>query len=598
MTDGLRLGGAYSETLSRIKGQGGEKSRLGMTALMWISHSERPLNSDELCHAIGVEIGSADLDAGNVPSIETLIGCCQGLVAVDKEASTVRLIHFTLQEYLRAHPELFGTPHATMAETCLSYLSFRQVNSLPTSLHLDIARAPSLPHPPRYPGTSFVEYSSLRSGSSLGGGSSVHSSAPLLGHSASYSSTPFLRYSSLRLGSSSPVGSSVRPSVPLLEHSPSYSSTPFLEYSSLYWGMHAKRGLSDRAIQLALEFFDCSSNRISTEILLSAEMSRFFHEPSLFSGLHCASFFGIVEIVTFLVEAEGCETNQADCTGRTPLIWAALKGHERVVTILLGRGDVDPGKPDKDGQAPLWWAASNGHEEVVKILLGRGDVNPNKPNESGGTPLWCAAKNGHEGVVKILLGRDDINPDKTTESGEAPLWCAARNGHKGVVKILLERDDVSPDKPNNYGETALWWAAMSGHEEVVKILLACDDVNPDKHDSDGRTPLWCAAESGHEGVVKMLVERDDVNPNKPDLLGQTPLSCAAKNGHEGVVNILAKKKKSVPNLYQHAESAVQNCTPPMETGGAYGGRQRPKPPPNSNIDFRFSDKRNPSKKKK
>ena len=470
MTDGLGLGGAYGETLSRIKGQGGDKSRLGMAALMWISHSERPLNSDELCHALGVEIGSADLDAGNVPSMETLIGCCQGLVAVDKEASTVRLIHFTLQEYLRAHPEFFGTPHATMAETCLSYLNSRQINSLPTSLHLDTARAPSPPHPPRYPGTSFVEYSSLRSGSSLGEGSSVHSSAPLLGHSASYSSTPFLRYSSLRLGSSSPVGSSVHPSVPLLEHSPSYSSTPFLEYSSLYWGMHAKRGLSDCANQLAQEFFDCSSNRISTEILLNAEMSRFFYDPSLFSGLHCASFFGIVEIVTFLVEAEGCETNQADCTGRTPLIWAALKGHERVVTILLGREDVNPGKPDEDGQAPLWWAASNGHEEVVKILLGHGGVKPDKPNESGGTPLWCAAKNGHGRVVEMLLERGDVIPDKQDKYGRTPLLWASRNGHVGIVEMLLRRDDVNPDRSDMHDRTPLWWAEKNKHEGVVGLL--------------------------------------------------------------------------------------------------------------------------------
>ena len=29
-----------------------------MAALMWISHSERPPNVDEICHALAVEIGS------------------------------------------------------------------------------------------------------------------------------------------------------------------------------------------------------------------------------------------------------------------------------------------------------------------------------------------------------------------------------------------------------------------------------------------------------------------------------------------------------------------------------------------------------------
>src|ERR1700712_1491148 len=114
MADGLGLGNAYGTTLSRIKGQGGRKARLGMAALMWISHSERPLKSDELRHALAVEIESPNFNTDNVPSIGTLLTCCQGLITV---ASTVRLIHFTLQEHLRAHPELFGTAHSAMAET-------------------------------------------------------------------------------------------------------------------------------------------------------------------------------------------------------------------------------------------------------------------------------------------------------------------------------------------------------------------------------------------------------------------------------------------------------------------------------------------------
>ena len=90
---------------------------------MWISHAERPLRSDELCHALGVEIGSPNLNSDNVPSIRTLLACCQGLFVMDKETSTIRLIHFTLQEYLGAHPGNFGTTHSTIAETCLSYLT-------------------------------------------------------------------------------------------------------------------------------------------------------------------------------------------------------------------------------------------------------------------------------------------------------------------------------------------------------------------------------------------------------------------------------------------------------------------------------------------
>jgi len=91
---------------------------------MWVSHSERPLRVDELCHALGVEEGSSDLNIRNIPRIETLLTCSLGLVTVEKSSSTVRLIHYTLQEYLSHNPNSFLSPHLMIAEVCLAYLSF------------------------------------------------------------------------------------------------------------------------------------------------------------------------------------------------------------------------------------------------------------------------------------------------------------------------------------------------------------------------------------------------------------------------------------------------------------------------------------------
>jgi len=459
MTDGVGLGDAYGATLGRITRQGGEKARLGMAALMWISHSERPLKASELCHALAVEIGSSNLKTDNIPSINTLLSCCQGLVVVEKEASTVRLIHFTLQEYLRVHPGLFGSADSTIAETCLTYLNSHQIKA-----------------------------------------------------------------------------ASITPS-------PDLQDTPFLEYSSLYWGVHTKRELSDCAKQLGLKLLDDYNHHASTKILMKAQNMWGVDVDGFsgFSGLHCASFFGIVEIVAVLVQMEGCDINQIDSQGNTSLAWAAKNGHQEVVKILLGRDDVNPNKPDNNGETPLWRAAKNGHERVVKLILERDDVDPNKPDNDGKTPLRCAAYYGYEGVVKILLERDDVNPDKPDICGRTPLWWSAYSGHEGVVKVLLERDDVNPNKPDNGGRTPLWLSAYYGYKGVVKILLGRDDVNPDKSDNDGQTPLLLAVDRGNEGVVIILLERDDVNPDKPDNNGKTPLWRAASSGHEGVVKILLER---------------------------------------------------------
>ena len=327
MTDGLGLGDAYGATLGRITGQGGRKAKLGMATLMWISHTERPLKPDELRHALAVEIGSPNLISDNIPSIGTLLACCQGLIVVDKKASTIRLIHSTLQEYLRAHPELFGTAHSIIAETCLSYLNSQQVKALSTS-----------------------------------------------------------------------------PSSEL-------QSIPFLEYSSLYWGIHAKRELSDCAKLLALKLFDDFQNHLSIKILWKVQGSLYhsmlsrLNDLYLFSGLHCASLFGIDGIVANLVEAEECDINQRDSGGYTPLAWAAWNGHQGVVKILLERDDINPNKPDDLYNTPLHRAAENGHEGVVKILLGRDDVNPNQTDRWNNTPLQLATLNGHTKVIALLQPR-------------------------------------------------------------------------------------------------------------------------------------------------------------------------------------------------
>ena len=144
MTNGFGLEEAYSATLDRIKEQRGNRVKLGMEALMWISCSKRPLKADELCQALAVEVGTTDLNFHNAPSIRTLLSCTLGLVTIDEQSSTVRLVHFTLQEYLAAHPGLFITPHSMMAEICLTYLNFESICDLSISFDTIPSRMPFL----------------------------------------------------------------------------------------------------------------------------------------------------------------------------------------------------------------------------------------------------------------------------------------------------------------------------------------------------------------------------------------------------------------------------------------------------------------------
>jgi len=135
MTQGNGLSDAYTATLTRLRAQKGYKSVLGLKVLIWVLYSERPLGAQELCHALGVEMGSTDLDPENVPALRTLLSSCLGLVTVEASSSTVRLVHFTLQEHLSRDPTLFHSPHSTIAEVCLTYLNFGCVRDFSPTLH-------------------------------------------------------------------------------------------------------------------------------------------------------------------------------------------------------------------------------------------------------------------------------------------------------------------------------------------------------------------------------------------------------------------------------------------------------------------------------
>jgi len=147
-TTRVDLDSVYDQTLQRIKERKGDRSRLGMEVLMWVSHSERPLRIDELCHALSVEIWSTDLNPENTRPQDTVLGSCLGLVVVDSETSTARLIHYTLQEYL-SQPGILPNAHGTHGQTCLTYLNYGQVKGLPAN---NVSNLGDMP---------FLEYSSL-----------------------------------------------------------------------------------------------------------------------------------------------------------------------------------------------------------------------------------------------------------------------------------------------------------------------------------------------------------------------------------------------------------------------------------------------------
>ena len=530
MARGGGLDEAYTKTLLRIKAQKGYRSVLGLKVLMWALYSEQPLRAEELCHALAVEIGSAALDPENVPALRTLVASCLGLVTVEASSSTVRLVHFTLQEHLLHDPTMFRSPHSAIAEVCLTYLNFEAVRDLSPTL---LFHWP----PPTMP---FLIYASV-----------------YWGKHAMRGMTENIKILALRLLDRFDKHISAQL---LLLHGRNVFSDPQFDEAKGPMGFTGLHGVAFfGVVEVAAAVLDMRQWDVNATDCTGS------------TALIWASIRGHDGVVKMLLEREDINPGQVDIKHcRTPLSWAAERGHVRVVEMLLERKEVSPDQEDaKYGRAPLSRAAEGGHEGVVKMLLGREDVNPDRPDTSSNKTILHHVDTDMR-VLKTLLEPVNANPDQadtknnllsimasiqettntiklmerdiknyqgTTIQGQTPLSWAAEKGHAGVVKMLLGRKDVDPNKTlPKKGHTMLTWAAEGGHEEVVKMLLEREDINPNTADTEhGRTPLSWAARNGYEGIVKMLLKRKDVNTTTPDKENQTPLDLALSQEHDGIV---------------------------------------------------------------
>ena len=102
--------------------------------------------------------------------------------------------------------------------------------------------------------------------------------------------------------------------------------------------------------------------------------------------------------------ADGVEIADLDkhnCSGWTPLMYAAYVGHVNIVYLLLDNVKVNS-RTKKNGATPMMLASSCGNESLVDFLLQNGAKIDAQDNR-GWTSLFYATFHGHLEVVKTLL---------------------------------------------------------------------------------------------------------------------------------------------------------------------------------------------------
>ncbi|PNP57730.1 hypothetical protein FNYG_15198 [Fusarium nygamai] len=521
------LGTTYDQAMERVEGQEPNSRDLAKRILAWIVHSKRSLSTLELQHALAVQPDTTALNTDFVPKIERLRSLCAGLVTIDEESSVIRLVHYTTQEYFerkqKQQKSWFPEAEFDITTACITYLSFDMFKSGFCLTDAELEQ--------RLRSNPLYNYA-----------------ARSWGHHAHEASTSKQVAAKSRKARKARKARETRAKIEARVIS-------FLESK-------AKVEASSQAM-LATKRYSKHSN-------YSQEA------PRNMAGLHLAAYFGLDEAgstlltgghspdlrdsycrtplsyaaerghelaAKLLLETGLIDVNSESYNTRTPLSYAAEKGHEKVVKLLLTQEGLKLNPRSKYGQTPLSWAAVNGHEKVVKLLVETKGVEVNSQSNSRWTPLSYAAANGHNGVVRLLVTVGGVDVDSMSLSGRTSISLAAENGHQAIIELLLANKRVDVNLKDNDGQTPLSWAVKNGKEEAVKLLLANERVDVNLKDNDGRPPLCWAAASGEEKAVELLLahERVDVNPKDKD--GRTPLSWAAANGKKEAAKMLLANKR-------------------------------------------------------
>ena len=235
---------------------------------------------------------------------------------------------------------------------------------------------------------------------------------------------------------------------------------------------------------------------------------------------------------------------------RTPLMEAALGGHESVARVLIDQG-ADAAGADRKGYTALHIASQHGRHHLVRFLIRSGaDASQARPN--GDTALIIASREGHLDVVSALIGAG-VDVNHANADGATAIIAASYRGHVGVVTALAGASaDVNFADAD--GASALLIAGQEGHLDVVTALAELGaDIN--LPDADGETALFKASYNGHLDIVKAL-GRAGANVNLATAEGASPLIVAAQKRHLDVVDALI-------DLAANVNQAAENGATPL-----------------------------------
>ena len=409
---------------------------------------------------MAVKLGNTSLSPRRRPSQNMMIECCLGLVTVDRESASIRLVHYALQEFFRdQREEIFPSGEDQIAETCITYLFFDEFVRGCCEDEAAIERLMK-----DFP---FLQYASS-----------------YWGHHVRLSHCSKIYELALRVLHSPP-----RRALSIQIHHFSQG------YRTEYW--EPDEANSHNAFHCACAF------GLQTAVcnILDSENADIDAATAIGNtALIRAASSGYVDLIKLLL-IRGADPMKANWYG-TALHCAAEAGQCESIRLLLDSG-INVDLRDTFGRTPLHCASDQRHVLAMELLLDMG-ADPNARDNTGVMLIHDAVQVGDERIMRRLLRDVRVDISATTNRESTALHYAAIGGHANVVRMLLDVG-VEIDARDDSGRTALHLAAAWGRQDVVRLLLEAGASVNAKTD-DRATARYLAAIANHESIQQLLLE--------------------------------------------------------------------------------------------
>ncbi|KAF5583304.1 ankyrin repeat-containing protein [Fusarium subglutinans] len=312
------------------------------------------------------------------------------------------------------------------------------------------------------------------------------------------------------------------------------SDFPLFSYVSTYWIVHLEKSLPLLAVGS-----DWPSSKFLehwTKAYYAVFGNSRERPPLQINLVHMLARHGLdIPLNKFLAGPGIFYINSVDVYGRTPLLYAAERGHVHTAEILLKEG-ANANIQDHSGATPLHWAVLRGHTRTFSLLI-RGGANPGLRDKGGCTALeWGiegAQSTSSISCVKTLLQNtpnlsQNLNYEyrliwtgikySAYELGMPPIsgyeFFGVDSGSKLFAHPYQTRKHLSiawmpQEKPCKI------WTSRNHSSPVVEAInrYVKQDEYPMMRDGSNRigqvhvdrTPLLRAVELGNIAIAKMLL---------------------------------------------------------------------------------------------